>query len=170
MSESKKKATLDGETEMHWISACVCFVFYLISCELKGTTWIPRGPPSLDTSTGLSMLLRDGDGWSQKGEKMGVGERCMNNNDNKKITEVKTTCKNAECKQTAQSTTWGQRDAQEWGPEGVGSLLVGGLAELPVLSHPLQSATGGPQGRLRIQMEAPIKWLRSDCCCAKRTN
>lgn len=27
MSESKKKATLDGETKMHCISACVCFVF-----------------------------------------------------------------------------------------------------------------------------------------------
>lgn len=37
--------------------------FYLRSLPLKGTTWIPRGPPSFDTSTSLTMSLGDGDGW-----------------------------------------------------------------------------------------------------------
>lgn len=35
--------------------------FYLRSLPLKGTTWIPRGPPSFDTSTSLTMSLGDGD-------------------------------------------------------------------------------------------------------------
>lgn len=35
------------------------FWSYLTSSELKATTWIPRGPPSLDTSTGLSMPLQE---------------------------------------------------------------------------------------------------------------
>lgn len=33
--------------------------FYLRSLPLKGTTWIPRGPPSFDTSTSLTMSLGD---------------------------------------------------------------------------------------------------------------
>ena len=33
---------------------------YLRSLPLKGTTWIPRGPPSFDTSTSLTMSL----GWT----------------------------------------------------------------------------------------------------------
>ena len=33
-------------------------VRYLMSTELSGTTWIPRGPPSLPTSTGFSIALR----------------------------------------------------------------------------------------------------------------
>lgn len=37
--------------------------FYLRSLPLKGTTWIPRGPPSFVTSTSLTMSLGDGDGW-----------------------------------------------------------------------------------------------------------
>lgn len=37
--------------------------FYLRSLPLNGTTWIPRGPPSFDTSTSLTMSLGDGDGW-----------------------------------------------------------------------------------------------------------
>lgn len=35
------------------------FRSYLTSSELNATTWIPRGPPSLDTSTGLSMPLQE---------------------------------------------------------------------------------------------------------------
>lgn len=41
---------------------------YLRSRALKGTTWIPKGPPSLETSTSFTMSLWDNDGW-------GGGER-----------------------------------------------------------------------------------------------
>jgi len=34
---------------------------YLRSLPLKGTTWIPSGPPSFDTSTSLTMSLGDGE-------------------------------------------------------------------------------------------------------------
>lgn len=40
--------------------------FYLRQGPLKGTTWIPKGPPSFDTSTSLTMSLGDGDGWKME--------------------------------------------------------------------------------------------------------
>lgn len=75
MSKSKMKATSTGletkgdilgceKTSYRCTLGCIdSQIFcYLTSCKLKGTTWIPRGPPSLDTSTGLSMPLQDHDG------------------------------------------------------------------------------------------------------------
>lgn len=47
--------------------------FYLRSLPLKGTTWIPRGPPSFDTSTSLTMSLGDGDGWKMERQVGGGG-------------------------------------------------------------------------------------------------
>lgn len=61
--------------------ALIPFFFYLTSCELKGTMWIPKGPPSLDTSTGLSMLLQDSDGCGGRDEGGNEGT-AMNKNKN----------------------------------------------------------------------------------------
>lgn len=36
---------------------CTFVELYLLSLALKGTTWIPRGPPPLDTSTGFNISL-----------------------------------------------------------------------------------------------------------------
>lgn len=50
----------------------VCGGFYLRSLPLKGTTWIPRGPPSFDTSTSLTMSLGNGNG-QRKDRRKGSG-------------------------------------------------------------------------------------------------
>lgn len=43
---------------------------YLRSRPLKGTTWIPRGPPSLDTSTNFTISLEDRGGKEKPSEKV----------------------------------------------------------------------------------------------------
>lgn len=57
-------------TDLLW---CSCGYFYLRSLPLKGTTWIPRGPPSFDTSTSLTMSLGDGGG-RERDRDIGRGE------------------------------------------------------------------------------------------------
>lgn len=73
MSESKKKATLDGETEMHWISACVRFVF------LPDIMWTerhyvdPQGPTFIGHLDGLEHASAGW--WWMKPERRGEGSR-----------------------------------------------------------------------------------------------
>lgn len=38
-------------------------IHYLPPRALKGTTWIPKGPPSLETSTSFTISLWDNDEW-----------------------------------------------------------------------------------------------------------
>lgn len=78
------------EVTSTYLLSCSCGYFYLRSLPLKGTTWIPRGPPSFDTSTSLTMSLGGGGGRERdegggRGEEGGEGwHRVREREDDKK--------------------------------------------------------------------------------------